>query len=305
MSRGDALPLANDTPLHIEAEIITTLRTLSPVRKLELARDMNRMVDQLALAGIRQRSPGAGLHELGYKLALQRLTPEQHEHGAALLQGVPLMPTPVDPLALALRIGTMLDAHAIPYVIVGSVAAVVHGEYRTTRDIDLVLNLTPADRHILMDALREEFMFLPSDISDALLRLPKVRMDVQQRASFCAYDKATGFQIDFYLSSGRPFEVAQFQRAQLLDFPGEPGGLLRVASAEDTVLAKLEWYTLAPSDRQWRDVQAILRVQDQALDLAYMSRWADLLGLADLLEWALKGRQPPQSGGTPHQPRLL
>lgn len=141
-----------------------------------------------------------------------------------------------------------------------------------------------------MDALREEFLFLPSDINDALLRLPEVRANVQQRASFCAYGRATGFQIDFYLSSGRPFEVAQFQRAQLLDFSGEPGDQLRVASAEDTVLAKLEWYTLAPSDRQWRDVQAILQVQDQALDQAYMGRWADLLGLADLLEWALKGR---------------
>jgi hypothetical protein len=297
-----ALPLASDTPLHIEAEIITLLRALSPVRKLELARDMNRMADRLALAGIQRRSPGVGSHELGFRLALQRLTPDQREHGATLLQGVLLMPIPVDPLALALRIGSLLEAQSIPYLVVGSVAAVVHGEYRTTRDIDLVLNLAPADRHTLIDALRENFTFLPSD---ALRWLSEARANVQQRASFCAYDKATGFQIDFSLSSGRPFEVAQFQRAQLLDFSGEPGGLLRVASAEDTILAKLEWYMLAPSDRQWRDVQAILRVQDQALDVAYLHQWADLLGLADLLEWALKGRQPTQSGDAPHQQRLL
>jgi hypothetical protein len=300
-----ALPLADDTPLHIEAEIITLLRALSPVRKLELARAMNRMADRLALAGIQRRSPGASLHELGFRLALQRLTPDQREHGATLLRGVLLMPIPVAPLALALRIGSLLEAQTIPYIVVGSVAAVVHGEYRTTRDIDLVLNLAPADRHALMDALREEFTFLPSDSSDALLWLSEARANVQQRASFCAYDKATGFQIDFYLSSGHPFEVAQFQRAQLLDFSGEPGGVLRVASAEDTILAKLERYMLAPSDHQWRDVQAILRVQDQALDVAYLRRWADLLGLADLLEWALKGRQPPRSGDTPHQQRLF
>ncbi len=300
-----ALPLADDTPLHIEAEIITLLRTLSPVRKLELARAMNRMADRLALAGIQRRSPGADPHELGFRLALQRLTPDQREHGATLLQGVLLMPIPVDPLALALRIGGLLEAQSIPYLVVGSVAAVVHGEYRTTRDIDLVLNLAPADRHALIDALREEFAFLPSDISDALRWLSEARANVQQRASFCAYDKATGFQIDFYLSSGRPFEVAQFQRAQLLDFSGEPGGLLRVASAEDTILAKLEWYMLAPSDRQWRDVQAILRVQDQALDVAYLHQWAGLLGLADLLEWALQGRPPSRPGDTPHQQRLF
>lgn len=300
-----ALPLAGDTPLHIEAEVLATLRTLTPARKLALARDMNRMADRLALAGIQRRRPEAGPQERGYLLALQRLTPEQYEHGAALLKGLSLMPTPVDPLALALRVGATLDAHAIPYVIVGSVAAVVHGEYRTTRDIDVVLNLAPADVRTLVDALREDFTFLPSDITDALMRLPEARADAAQRASFCAYDTATGFQIDVYLSSGRPFEVAQFQRAQLVEIAGDDGGTLRVASAEDTVLAKLEWHKLAPSDRQWRDVQAILRVQDDALDLAYLRRWAGELGLADLLEWALKGQQPPQPGDEPHQQRLF
>lgn len=298
-------PLATDTPLHIEAELIATLRSLSPARKLELARDMSRMADRLALAGIQRRRPGAGPNELGHALALQRLTPEQYEHGAALLEGHSLMPRPVDPLALALRVGATLDAQAIPYVIVGSVAAVVHGEYRLTRDLDVVLNLAPGAVRGLVEALRDDFTFLPSDITDALLRLPEVQADWTQRAGFCAYDTATGFQIVVYLSSGRPFEVAQFQRAQVVDIPGEPGGTLRVASAEDTVLAKLEWYRLAPSDRQWRDVQAILRVQADALDVSYVRQWAAELGLTDLLGWALRGQQPPQPGDEPRQQRLF
>lgn len=296
---------AHSTPAHIEAEIIAALRALSPARKLQLARDMNRMADRLAIAGIQRRKPWAGPRELGYALALQRLTPEQRPHGATLLEGLALMPTPVDPLALALRLGATFDARGIPYLIVGSVAAVVHGEYRMTRDLDVVLNLPPRDVQALVAALREEFTFLPGDIADALLRLPEARADWRQRASFCAYDKATGFQVDVYLSSGRPFEVAQFERAQTVDIPGERGGTLRVASAEDTVLAKLEWYKLAPSDRQWRDVQAILRVQEAALDLDYLRRWAAQLELVELLEWALKGQQPPQLGDEPRQERLF
>ncbi|NNJ10997.1 hypothetical protein EKD04_011705 [Chloroflexales bacterium ZM16-3] len=297
--------LAADTPAHIEAEIIAALRALSPSRKLELARDMNRMADRLALAGIQRRRPAASPHELGYALALQRLTPEQRPHGAALLKGLPLMPTPVDPLALALRVGALLDAQAIRYLVVGSLAAVVHGEYRTTRDIDIVLNLAARDVRALVEGLREGFTFLPSDITDALARLPEARADWQQRASFCAYDKATGFQIDVYLSSGRPFEVAQFQRGEVVDIPGEPGGSLRVASAEDTVLAKLECYKLAPSDRQWRDVQAILRVQDDSLNHDYLRQWAAELAITDLLEYALKGQQPPRPGDDPRQQRLF
>jgi hypothetical protein len=78
-----------------------------------------------------------------------------------------------------------------------------------------------------------------------------------------------------------------------------------VASAEDTVLAKLEWYELAPSDRQWRDVQAILRVQGDALDHAYLHQWATALAITDLLEHALKGQQPPRPGDDPRQQRLF
>ena len=51
-------PLAAVTPAHVEAEIIATLRALAPARKLELARDMNRMADRLALAGSQRRRPG-------------------------------------------------------------------------------------------------------------------------------------------------------------------------------------------------------------------------------------------------------
>ncbi len=298
-------PLATNTPAHIEAAVITSLRSLTPAHKLELARDMNRMADRLALAGIQRRRPAASAHELGYALAIQRLTPEQRPYGDILLKGLSLMPMPVDPLALALRIGALLDAHAIPYLVVGSVAAVVHGEYRMTRDIDIVLNLAPRDVRALVDELREGFTFLPSDITDALARLPEARADWQQRASFCAYDKATGFQIDIYLSSGRPFEVAQFQRGEVLDILGDSGGTLRVASAEDTVLAKLEWFKLAPSDRQWRDVQAILRVQDDALNHAYLRQWAAELAISDLLEYALKGQLPPRPDDDPRQQRLF
>ncbi|WP_209949589.1 nucleotidyl transferase AbiEii/AbiGii toxin family protein [Candidatus Chloroploca mongolica] len=305
--RGAMLPqpLAGDTPAHLEAGVIATLRTLTPVRKLELARAMNQMADRLALAGIQQRMPEVTMHEWAYALALQRLTLERRPYGAAVLEGIPLMPTPVDPLALALRLGALLDAQAIPYVIVGSMAAVVHGEYRTTRDIDVVVNLSAQNVRVFVEGLREDFTFLLSDITDALLRLPEARDDGQQRASFCAYDKTTGFQLDVYLFSGRPFEVAQFQRAQVVNIAGEPGGALRVASAEDTVLAKLEWYSLAPSDRQWRDVQAILRVQDDALDQAYLLQWADALGFAELLTWALRGQQPPLAGDEPRQQRLF
>jgi len=49
-----------------------------------------------------------------------------------------------------------------------------------------------------------------------------------------------------------------------------------MASAEDTVLSKLEWYRLGgeTSDRQWRDLLNVLKVQGERIDTVYLRHWA-------------------------------
>lgn len=63
-----------------------------------------------------------------------------------------------------------------------------------------------------------------------------------------------------------------------------------VASPEDTLLAKLEWYHTGGevSERQWRDVLGILKVQAGTLDMQYLRHMAKELGAEDLLERALQ-----------------
>lgn len=65
-----------------------------------------------------------------------------------------------------------------------------------------------------------------------------------------------------------------------------PGGALYVDTAEHTLLRKLEWYRRGGelSERQWRDVQAIVRIQGDRLDRARLGHWAAQLGVADLLD---------------------
>jgi hypothetical protein len=54
------------------------------------------------------------------------------------------------------------------------------------------------------------------------------------------------------------------------------------ASAEDTILARLQWCRLGGevSERQWRGV---VEVQKDRLELGYLKRWAAHLEVSDLL----------------------
>jgi hypothetical protein len=63
-----------------------------------------------------------------------------------------------------------------------------------------------------------------------------------------------------------------------------------VNALREVLLAKLEWYRTGGevSDRQWRDVLGVLKVQEGSLDLDYLRRMARELKVIDLLERALK-----------------
>jgi hypothetical protein len=86
----------------------------------------------------------------------------------------------------------------------------------------------------------------------------------------------------------RAFTREEAQRAQLhvLEAGTRP---VRVASAEDAILTKLEWFEMGgrSSARQWNDILGIMRQQGVALDISYLARWAGVLGVRDLLEQAL------------------
>jgi hypothetical protein len=63
-----------------------------------------------------------------------------------------------------------------------------------------------------------------------------------------------------------------------------------LASAEDIVLAKLEWFRRGGevSERQWADVLGVLRASRLSLDRRYMEDGARELEVTDLLARAVK-----------------
>lgn len=169
------------------------------------------------------------------------------------------------------RITEALDKSGIAYMLTGSFASAHHGVLRSTQDIDIVISASAAQ-------LRALALLLPSN--EYYLDLDAALEAHRRESMFNVIDQATGWKIDLIVRKSRPFNLEEFGRRQTVDLQGLP---LFVASAEDVVIAKLEWSKLAQSQRQIEDVAAILKLRWESLDRRYLGKWIPELDLDN--EW--------------------
>jgi hypothetical protein len=113
--------------------------------------------------------------------------------------------------------------------------------------------------------------------------LAAAREAVHSHASFHLIDVTSALKVDLFVLGHGLLDRMQIARRILVAVPGAPGGIW-VTAAEVLVLRKLDRFrgTGSMSDRQWRDVVGILRVQAEALDHQYLEVTARTLTLADL-----------------------
>ena len=179
-----------------------------------------------------------------------------------------------DPVPAALRLARLFEELGIDYWLGGSLASSIHGEPRSTHDVDFVVDLGPGDVAGLVTSLESDYFV------DEVF----VREAIRRRASFQVVQKQGFHRIDVFVKRDEPFADEQRRRRQREVIDPETGDSLWVTSAEDIVLQKLVWYRKGDevSDRQWRDVLGVLKANAD-LDRSHLTRWAESLGVADLL----------------------
>jgi len=178
------------------------------------------------------------------------------------------------------KVAAALDSAGVRYFLGGSVASALYGEARSTRDVDLVAALLSHHIEPFLAALGDGFY----------AEATAIRAAVAARTSFNVIHLDTMVKVDIFIFKADAFGRSQFARRTLRQLSPDDSVSIYVASAEDTVLAKLQWYREGGgvSDRQWTDVLGVLKVQGTALDRAYMEEWARELGLTALLRRALE-----------------
>lgn len=184
-----------------------------------------------------------------------------------------------EPLVVVARIAATFDALSVAYIVGGSLASSVYGIPRATQDVDLIAELELEHVERFTSALTNEFYVDPDMVVDA----------IRHRASFNVVHLATMFKADIFVPTRDSWTREELKRGRAEQFQvSEHSVTIRFASPEDTLLHKLVWYRLGNeiSERQWRDVLGIMKVQGARLDNTYLDTWADAIDVVRLLSRA-------------------
>jgi hypothetical protein len=163
-----------------------------------------------------------------------------------------------------------LEGAGIPYMVVGSVASIIYGEPRMTKDMDLVVDLLPSDAIRIESLFPFEGFYVPH---------PEIlRQEIAERGQFNLVHHDSGLKIDLVVRRESDFAKTEFSRRRRIPF--WEGFEAFVATPEDVIIKKLDFYREGKSAKHLQDIRGILAQTE--VDEGYVESWAGKLGLIDL-----------------------
>jgi hypothetical protein len=163
-----------------------------------------------------------------------------------------------------------LDGAGIPYMVVGSLSSIVYGEPRMTKDMDIVVDVQAQDAEKFEQLFPfEGFYCPPGEI---------LKAEIVSRGQFNLIHHESGLKIDLIVRKQSPHSIEEFKRRQKVSF--WHGFEATLASPEDVILKKLEYYRDGGSEKHITDIRGILA--NTKIDQAYLENWVVKLGLKEV-----------------------
>jgi hypothetical protein len=164
-----------------------------------------------------------------------------------------------------------LESMGLRWYLTGSEALAADGAPRQTMDTDVIVEAAPA----VLDRLG-------ATLADGYLYAEPIHAGGRWMASLI--DRSAMGKVDLIVRDPDGWGRAALGRRVAWRHPA--WGPVWVSTLEDLVLAKLEW-SEGTSELRLRDCASLLRMNRDRVDMAYLSRWAGVLGIADRLDRAL------------------
>lgn len=164
-----------------------------------------------------------------------------------------------------------LERLGIAYMLTGSMAMINYAMMRMTNDIDIVMEVSPADADKIIKEFEPEYYVPHGRVRDAISR----------KFMFNMLHQETLVKVDCVMRKDNEFQKEAFSRRRKIDFSGFE---VWIINKEDLILSKLNWAKNTKSEMQMRDVANIIR---NGYDETFVRNWAVKLGVEDLLEKCL------------------
>ena len=177
----------------------------------------------------------------------------------------------MEPTELLRFFVSVMERLGIRYFVTGSTVTIFYGEPRFTNDIDVVVDLS-ADRV-------EEFCGqFPED--DFYVSAAAARDAVARKSMFNIIQPRSGLKVDVIVPASSDFNRSRFERARRVHV-GENWDA-SFSSPEDAIVKKMDFHRQGGSDKHLRDIASVLKGSRDEIDVAYIERWAETLGLTDI-----------------------
>jgi len=141
---------------------------------------------------------------------------------------------------------------------------------RMTRGVDFVIECTPDDASMIAELFG----------ADCYVDESSVRRAARERLTFNIIHNEWITKADFIVRKDEEYRKVEFGRRQSINIGGMSVFVVR---PEDLILSKLSWSMNGASELQLRDATSLCAGASE-LDWEYLTKWAAILGIAELLE---------------------
>lgn len=166
----------------------------------------------------------------------------------------------------------------LKYYVTGSVASSYYGTYRSTEDVDVVVELPSWNVREFCALFPDPTWYVDDTVAAEAVRFAGM---------FNIIHNPSGLKIDIIAVKEAGYHELRLDRARAVMAYGDKP--ICFSTPEDVILSKLEFFRDGQSPKHIRDISRMFEISGSCIDRAYIELWAPRIGVSR--EWCMMKEQ--------------